>query len=166
MGSTYVVRPALLRDIQFVLARLSPVAHASMEAEIGDGDCLEKVKESVSGSRPFGMSVVYTLESGIEQPLAIFGMMPTIVPADNRRIAQLWCIASTAVALPHHAASFSRKTKRYIESLLDSYDLLFTVEDAANLEGLRWLEFLGFSEKKRGPFGPLGREFVEMSRVA
>lgn len=116
--------------------------------------------------RTTGLSVTESLYDSVEaskeafivlyndKSLCIFGV---IVPNHLSNIAHPWFITTNKIE--NHKKEFLKKSKEFVEVLLDDYDTLFNYVDAEYEDAVKWLKWIGFTILPSVPYGAKGDLF-------
>lgn len=82
-------------------------------------------------------------------PVIMFGVA---VPHLLSERAVPWMLASDEVK--NHAMHFLPASRRFIDEMMQRYDLLVNFVDERNTLSQKWLKWLGFTLEEPEPFGP------------
>lgn len=95
-----------------------------------------------------------------DAPIAIFGVAPTASPG----VGAVWMLGTDGVE--REWVGVARQTRRYLDTMHESYHTLWNHIDARNELSLQWLLWSGFHLIDADPaYGVEGRLFYEFARV-
>jgi len=164
MGNIWF-RPARVQDADWISERLSEEDQYWIK---GETNVPPKValREAIVRS-PAKALCVEEMAGPFVNPLALFGIATAHLPADGRKVGQVWCVALDRLR-EDYGKSFTRSVKRLLdnEMKVGKWDMLYNREDADNAFHLRWVRFCGFKLMKRESDPAKNRNFVYFARFS
>lgn len=156
MPSLYL-RPTAEGDVERVVSRLAPSDRHSLALQTLD-PLPKAVAESVGASKPHGFTICAAMD-----PVGLLGVVPQTLEYSDDKAAVIWCFV-TEECRKKYGMELSRSGKRWLDDLMEHFDVIHNIEYAMNNEHIRWLEFCGFQVMKRITHGPYKAPFVHVMR--
>lgn len=85
------------------------------------------------------------------EPILVMGAAPLVLP----RVGAAWMLGTDGIK--DEAFSVARHTRRYVDEMMEDYDLLWNYIDARNEVSMRWLKRAGFRLVSAHPLHGLER---------
>lgn len=128
------IRESIIEDAHILAANLRQADIDELEAQ-----GVTPFESLISGFRC--SDVCYTLLDDDNYPVAMFGTC-TVPEITETYAATIWLLASPAIE--KCKIFFLRNSKKWLEALIEPYDIVFNMVDARNELHIAWLEWLDF----------------------
>lgn len=149
------VRPATLDDVEVLAPRLRSEDVEEVKAVLGFYS-RAYLEDAVRASAP-----CYVMLGEQEELVGIYGVIPCLTQLNAGAV---WMHCTDDLA--KYPFQFLRRSKRGVEELLQSYDILFNHVDARNTVHIKWLQWSGFSFINLHPnYGEGKLPFYEFVRI-
>jgi hypothetical protein len=130
-----VIRQSIIEDVHYLADRLR-------QADIDE--------LSVHGLTPFQSlmsgyrcsDVCYSILNDENEVMAIFGTC-TVPEIEECYASTIWLLAS--LEIEKHKMFFLRNSRKWLETLIEPYDIVFNAVDTRNELHISWIKWLGFN---------------------
>lgn len=144
MTPTYLIRKSVQQDVLNLASRMCKKDTLEVEAFFGT-----HVRHVLQDS--FDKSVISMTFEVDGQVMSMWGIAPCPI-TNNPRHGLIWLLNSES-ANEQHSQTYGRVSKRWVRSILPSYDRLYNYADIANQTSVQWLQWLGFEMKEHHYIG-------------
>lgn len=97
-----------------------------------------------------------------DQPLCIFGVVPTSDPGDPQQFGNIWLFGTDLI--DEMGLGFLRVSRRWFDHLMEKYSGLGNAVDSRNEVHIKWLRWLGFDMLPPVRMGPYNLPFIPFHR--